>query len=265
MNILMTSGTGKVGQELTKVLGAHGITPKIMTRDFERPETWDTNLKGIDKVCLITPPIREEGKYAKMFVEKAHAAGVKHIVFLGIHNVQSAPHIPHFQAKIQVEETLKKIGMPYTIVECNNFFQNDLYFLPMAKERGLYLQPLGNIGLNRVDVRDIADAMATALFDEKHYYKSYPLVGAEPLTGEKIARTMSDVLQKDIWYPTDCMPLWEEAFTPMIPGWLLEDWKVMYQHFMSNGLRATPGDLIQQEKILGKAPRKYENYLKEIV
>lgn len=265
MNILITSGTGKVGQEVTKILSSRGITPKIMTRDFERPQTWDSILKGIDKVCLITPPIQQEEKYAVEFTEKAFQMGVKHIVFLGIHNVMSAPHIPHFKAKIRVEEALKNSGKPYTIVECNNFFQNDIYFLPMAKERGLYLQPLGEIGLNRVDVRDIAEAMVSALFDEKHYYKSYPLVGAEPLTGEKIARTMSEVLNQDIWYPSDCMSLWEEAFTPMIPKWLLEDWKIMYQHFIANGLRASAGDLIQQEKILGRAPRKYENYLKEIV
>lgn len=265
MNILLTSGTGKVGQEVTKILATRGIHPKIMTRDFERPETWETILKGVDKVCLITPPIKEEEMYAVRFVTKAAEMGVKHIVFLGIHNVLSAPHIPHFLSKISVEETLKKTRIPYTILECNNFFQNDMYFLPMAEERGLYLQPLGDIGLNRVDVRDIAEAMVSALFDDKHFYKSYPLVGAEPLTGEKIAKSMSEILQMKISYPSECLSLWEETFKPLIPGFLLEDWKTMYKHFMAHGLRATAADLIQQEKILGKAPRKYENYLKENV
>lgn len=263
MNILITSGTGKVGTEVVRLLTALGHSSKIITRDLNKPETWDNYLEGIDKVCLITPPIQDEGPVAVNFAERAYARGVKQIVFLGIHNVEAAPHIPHFKAKIDVEEALVKSGKPYTIIEANNFYQNDMWFLPMAKETGMYLQPIGPLGLSRVDVRDIAECMVNALVDDRHHFKSYPLVGGEVLNGQKTANLISEVLGKKITYPENCMEIWEETLSKMIPHWLLEDWKIMYKFFNENGLKASPLDLIQQEKILGKAPRKYETYLKE--
>jgi len=282
MNVLVTSGTGKVARELIKLLKEKGASPIVMSHskgnlqqlpqgvkgvfgDFNNAETWESAFSGMDTLCLITPPLEREAEIATAFVAKAYAAGIKHIVFLGVHNAENASQIPHIGAKVIIKQALIASGKPFTIVEPNNFFQNDLWFLQAARDQGEYLQPIGQIGLSRVDLRDIALAMSNAVTDEKHQYKVYPLVGPEPLTGEKTAKILSEILGKKVIYPEDCMEKWEVMLKPMIPDWLLADWKQMYTFFIDQGLRTSPVQLIQQEKILNRAPRKYEDFVKENV
>ncbi len=280
MSVLVTSGTGKVANELIKLLKEKGEDPIIMSHsknnlqdlpsgkkgvygDFNNPQTWEEALKGVEKLCLITPPLEHEADIACAFIKKAYASGVKQIAFLGVHNAEKAPQIPHIGAKVVIKQALIDSGKPFTVVEPNNFFQNDLWFLEHAREKGEYLQPIGQIGLSRVDLRDIAEAMANAIVDEKHQYKVYPLVGPEPLTGDKTAKILSDILGRKVIYPMDCMEKWEIMLRPMIPAWLLADWKQMYSFFIAEGLCASPVQLIQQEKILKRVPRKYEDFIKE--
>lgn len=282
MRILITSGTGTIATQIKSKLLESGHTPVLMSHspeklknqgpgieavygDFDKPESWKNALTGIDKVCLITPAMEEEGEKGVAFAKTAYEMGVQQIAFLGIHNVMSAPEIPHFKSKILIKSKLHEWEKPFTVIEANNFYQNDLWFIPWAKETKFYLQPIGSIGLNRVDARDIAEAMVNSLLDKKHYFQSYPLIGPEALTGEKISAILSSNLGVEVTYPEDCFSRWEAKMKNAIPDWLLEDWRMMYTHFTKNGLRASPVDLIMQEKILGHAPRKYEDYVKEFV
>lgn len=282
MKVLVTSGTGKVAQELIKLLKVKGAEPIVMSHtkshlqqlssgvkgvfgDFNDPSTWEAAFEGVDKLCLITPPMQEEAVRACAFASKAYEKGIKHITFLGVHDAENAPQIPHIGAKILIKKSLMLSGKAFTIIEPNNFYQNDFWFLETAKTKGEYLQPIGQIGLNRVDLRDIAEAMANATTEERHQFKIYPLIGPESLTGDKTARILSEVYEKEIIYPQDCLQKWEQFVKPMIPDWLLADWKQMYSFFISKGLRASPVQLIQQEKILNRPPRKYEDFIKENV
>ncbi len=280
MHVLITSGTGTVGKELTKRIIEAGHVPVVMGHspdklltlpqgargvlgNFNEPKTWEGIFGGIDKLCLITPAMPDEGAKGAAFAKAAYEAGVEQIVFLGIHNVHTAPHVPHFKSKIEIKEVLKKSGKPFTVIEANNFFQNDFFFLPMVKSTHQYLQPLGQKGLSRVDVRDIADAFVNALLNSKHHYQCYPLVGAEPINTHKTEQLLSKLTGTIVTCPQNSMDAWDRFITPYIPGWLKDDWTQMYLHFIANGLVASPMDLIQQEKILGRSPRKYEEFLKE--
>lgn len=282
MKVLITSGTGKVAQELLKILLLRGLEPIIMTHtkdnlqnlipgtkgiygDFSNPSTWEEALRGVDKLCLITPPLQNEADVGSAFASKAYELGVNHIVFLGVHDCELAPHIPHIGAKTTIKRALMSSGRAFTVVEPNNFYQNDLWFFETAKSKGEYLQPIGQVGLNRVDVRDIAEAMANALGDDRHQFKVYPLVGPESLTGDKTAKILSDIYRQEIVYPKDCLMKWEIMLKSMIPEWLLKDWKEMYLFFMDQGLRANSHQLLLQEKILNRVPRKYEDFVKENV
>ena len=98
-----------------------------------------------------------------MAVNGCRLGGVKKVVFLSVHRVDEAPHLPHFGAKLPVEAAIRDSGIPWTILRPNNFFQNDLWFKDAMLAYGAYPQPFGGVGLSRVDVRDIAEAAALAL------------------------------------------------------------------------------------------------------
>lgn len=282
MRVLITAGTGKVGRELTKRIYGRGHDPIVMTHslshlkdlpsgvegiftDLQRKESWEESLKNIDKLCLITPCLQNEGEIGKEFAQLAIGHGIQQIVFLSIYNVEAGVHIPHFAAKIEIEEMIKRSGTPYTFIRANNFFQNDEWFVHGVEEQGMYTQPLGPVGLNRVDVRDVADAIVNALLDTKHHFKTYPLLGKEALTGRKTAAIYSEVVGNKISYPENSLQIWETNFKNHIPDWQLEDWKMMYEFFLQDGLLARGDDFERLDQILGKSPRRFEDYVKELL
>jgi uncharacterized protein YbjT (DUF2867 family) len=65
----------------------------------------------------------------------------------------------------------------------------------------IYPQPIGHVGLSRVDVRDIAEAAAISLTSSGHEGETYDLVGPELQTGESTAKVWSEPLKRPIKPP----------------------------------------------------------------
>ena len=105
-------------------------------------------------------------------MDAAVAAGIRRIVYLSVHQADKALGIPHFVCKLPIEGVIRASGVEYTILHPNNFYQNDLAMRD-AIRAGVYPQPLGSVGLHRVDVRDIAEAAAIALTEAGHSGKTF--------------------------------------------------------------------------------------------
>ena len=182
---------------------------------------------------------------------------------MSVHAVESCPEAPHFAAKIEIQKSLEASGIPWVTIMPNNFFQNDAWFQQALVEHGVYPQPIGGVGLSRVDVRDIADALVRALSDDGHEGQRYPLVGADVLTGTRVAELWAEHLGRDVGYAGDDLDAWAEQAKQMMPDWMVADMKIMYAHFQKQGLAASEEDLAQQSKILGRPPRSFASYVKE--
>jgi len=279
MKILIVAGTGTVGSRVTQLLAqSPGFDVTIATRtpekqisskiksvamDFRNPESIQAALKGQNKVVLITPASQTEGEDGVRFVELAQKSGIRHIVFQSIHDVRKASAIPHFESKIRIQNALEKSGLLWTSICPNNFYQNDYWFQQAVMEYGVYPQPFGNKGLSRVDADDIAFAIANAISDETLALQEYPLVGPEALTAQQTAEAFSQALGKKIVYIGDDLDAWEQEALKTIPPWLVSDWKQMYGFFQSHGLRASAQDLLNQAKILGRAPKSFGTFAQE--
>ncbi len=281
MNIVVTSGTGTVGSEVTKALVARGLRPRVMTRsaekfaalpkgaegvlgDFENPATLASAFKGADALFLLTPLSPVETELGLSAVEAAKAAGIGRIVYMSVVMPPGSEVIPHFRSKIPIEEAVQESGASYTILWPNNFYQNDRMFREAIMKYGIYPQPLGTkVGANRVDVRDIADAATNALLSSDHQGRLYPLNGPEPLTGPDIARVYSRHLGREIRYAGDDLDAWEKQARTMLPEWLAHDLRIMYQFFQKHGLPATQEDLELQRTVLGHEPRTFEAFVEE--
>jgi len=282
MSILVVGGTGMVGSHVVCGLLTKGEAVRVLTRsaayadvlplgasgiigDLRKPETLRWAMKGIDRVCLISPlspTEREEGLAA---VAAANRAGVRHLVYLSAHHVEQAPHIPHFKAKVEIHKALRDSGMPFTLIMANNFFQNDLMYRESILEEGLYPQPIGDIGLNRVDVRDIADAVVNTLTQSGHEFQCYPVIGMEVLTGQEVADIYRRSLGHEIRYGGNDLEDWEKKAMGTMPGWLVLGLKLMYEFFQKHGLRASEEDFALQARVLGHLPRCFHMFVRETV
>ena len=282
MNILVIGGTGLVGSHVVQGLVAKGEQVHVLTRsagkadafplgasgiigDLHKPETLRWAMRGIDRVFLITPLSPTETEEGLAVVAAASRAGVRHLVYLSVYHVEQAPHIPHFKSKMEVQKALRDSGMAFTVIMANNFFQNDLVYRESILKEGIYPQPIGDIGLNRVDVRDIADAVVTTLTQTGHEFHCYPLIGVEVLTGKGLAEIYTRSLGREIRYGGNDLEFWGNKMRHMLPDWLVPDLKLMYEFFQHGGLRASELDLPLQAKVLGHLPRCFHTFVDETV
>jgi uncharacterized protein YbjT (DUF2867 family) len=282
MSILVIGGTGTVGSHVVRGLLAKGEAVRILTRsadhadllplgasgiigDLRKPETLGWAMKGIDRVFLVTPLSPTETEEGLAVVAAANRAGVRHLVYLSACHVERAPHIPHFKSKVEIQKALRDSGMAFTLIMANNLFQNDLLYRESILEEGIYPQPIGDIGMNCVDVRDVADAAVTTLTQTGHEFHCYPLIGAEVLTGQDVANIYTRSLGREIRYSGNDLEVWGGTVTHALPGWLVPDLKLMYKFFQRHGLRASEEDFDLQAKVLGHLPRCFHTFVSETV
>jgi uncharacterized protein YbjT (DUF2867 family) len=280
MKILVVGGTGTVGSEVVRQLVDRGQQLFVLTRSAEHAKKLPTGVTGVvgdlldpstlgvfdgmEAVFLLNPVSTTETFEGIVGVNGARDGGAKRIVYLSVHHLDQAPHLPHFGGKIAVEAAVMKSGMEWTILRPNNFYQNDVWFKDVMLNYGVYPQPLGNAGTSRVDVRDIAEVSVAALTTGNHNKKIYNLVGPERVTGESTAAEWSRALGKPIKYAGDDMNAWEEQNRPYLPPAQLYDFKLMYLFFQKEGLKGTPADIAQVTEVLGHPPRAFADYAREM-
>ncbi len=280
MKILVIGGTGTVGSQVVDELLNRRVDVMVLTRSPESAAKLPSGVRGIvgdlldpatvrsafdriDGVFLLNAVSTTEAHQGLMAVNGARLAGVKRLVYLSVPRVKQVPHLPHFGSKISVEMAIKASGIDFTILRPNNFFQNDFWFREALLEHGVYPQPIGDVGLSRVDVRDIAEAAALALTTDGHEGRSYDLNGPDPLTGEQTARIWSEVLGREVVYGGNDLDAWEQQMLTFLPPWMVFDFRLMYAWFQSEGLRATPADLQRQQRLLGRPPRAFSAFASE--
>ncbi len=190
-------------------------------------------------------------------------AKVGRVVYLSVQQVDQAPHLPHFGMKLPVEAAIRKSGIPYTILRPNSFFQNDLWQKDAMLQYGVYAQPIGDVGLSRVDVRDIGEAAAIALTEDGHDGETYNLVGPDVHTGESTAAVWSQALGRKVAYAGNDLDAWEAQALQYLPAALVFDFRHMYDFFQRNGLQATDDDVARLTRLLGHGPRSFEEFARE--
>jgi uncharacterized protein YbjT (DUF2867 family) len=282
MNYLVLGGTGTVGRDVVTGLLQENETVRVLTRsqenakdlptgatavigDLDDPSTYDQTFEGTDRLFLLNAVSPTELQQGLAAVNEARRVGVEHVVYLSVHDVEKAPHAPHFAAKIAVERALKESGLTYTILRPNNFYQNDYWFETPIRTHGLYPQPIGTVGLSRVDTRDVARAAVNALTQAGHENQTYALVGPDVLTGPDCAQIYADLLDRDVTYVGDDLDAWAEQMQSMLPGWMIYDFRLMYATFQEQGLEATRAQLEETRTLLETEPRPFRAFAEEIV
>ncbi|MDX1586455.1 MAG: NmrA family NAD(P)-binding protein [Balneolaceae bacterium] len=280
MKTLVIGGTGTVGSEVVEQLLSEETEIVVLTRssdnfdklpegvegmvgDLLQPKTLRSVFKEVDRVFMLNAVSPTECSEGLMALLAAKTEGVKKVVYLSVQNADDAPHLPHFGAKIPIEQAIKESGIDYTILRANNFYQNDYWFKDAILQYGVYPQPIGDVGLSRVDVRDIAEAAAIALSTDKLRNTTLNLVGPDVLTGEETAKIWSDVLDKSISYGGNDLDSWEEQMLQYMPDWMVYDFRHMYAYFQKHGLKAGNGDVERLTELLGHEPISFKVFAKQ--
>lgn len=278
MKILVTGSTGTIGSFLLQELQKRNVQIRALVRkadailpagveafvgDLLDPVSFEKALVGVDKLFLLNGVVADELTQGLIAFGLAKRHQLKQIVYNSVFRAEHFLDVPHFASKVVIEAALKQFGVPYTIIRPNYFHQNDLTLKGALTGAGIYPMPLGATGISAVDVRDIAEAAAIALTTDGHQGKTYNLVGPDVVSGAKAAAIWSALLSRPIHYTGENMDGFEEQMRKQLPSWAAYDFRMMFQGYLERGFAATAEDIATLTKLLGHAPRRYEDFARE--
>jgi uncharacterized protein YbjT (DUF2867 family) len=278
MKILVTGGTGHVGSEVVKELQKRKADIRLLVRkedtatpagvekavgDLLDPVSVQKAMEGVDKLYLLNAVLPDELTQGLIAYDLAKKLKLSHVVYHSVFRVEHFKDVPHFASKLAIESALREFSVPFTVLRPNYFIQNDASLKDPLMKAGIYPMPLGDVGVSVVDVRDIAEAAAIVLTSGEHSGKTYNLNGPEVVSGAKAASIWGEVLGKKIQYTGHNMDVFEEQMRKRGPSWSAFDIRMMFEGYLERGFVAEDGDLETLTKLLGHAPRRYEDFAKE--
>ncbi len=256
--ILITGATGRTGSEVVKELQAKGAQIRAMDRnpdrvatiqgqgigavlgDFEKPETIETALQGVEKAFLVSIEGDRMAEQHRNFVAAAKRAGVRHLVRLSI--LVSDPNSPLTLGKWhgEADQNVIDSGIPYTILRPAAFMQNFLMQAAMVSSNGAVAAPLGDGKIGYIDLRDIASVATTVLTSSGHEGKTYPITGPESLSMDEVAGKLSAALGKEIKYLNIPPAEAKAAMTGAgMPDYVADAWLEVYQMISTGAANMT--------------------------
>jgi len=280
MTTLVIGATGNVGRPTVAGLLAKGESVRALSRsednlaalpkgvegvigDLETGNGLEAACAGVDKLFLITSNGETETARGLNAVNAAKAAGVKHIVFLSVGDPGKEPAVPHYRAKLPIEEAIRNSGADYTFLRPNFFMQTDLSIIPVIKQHGVYSMPIGTVGNNRIDTRDIADCAVRVLTEDGHAGADYHLHGPDTINGPKAAEVYAQHLGRDVNYGGDDVDKWGKPVEAFLPPWLLASLKQMFIGQQLNGGTADAAAVAASQEAVGHPLRTFDEFVAE--
>lgn len=210
--ILVTGATGNVGSEAARLLAArhqptralvrdparapHGDV-EIATGDFDRPDTLDAAMRGIDTVLLVSPAVSAQ---EIAVIDSAARQGVSHVIKVTSKASADSP-VDRRRGQAQIEAHLKATDLAYTLLRSNAYMQNLLALAPMIRQTGGFVMSAGDGQVGMIDARDVAaTAAAIATAPKEHAGRTYRLTGPSLITYTDIAEELSAALGHPVEY-----------------------------------------------------------------
>jgi uncharacterized protein YbjT (DUF2867 family) len=188
--VLVFGATGNIGGAAIRVLLGRGWQVRAVTRnpkgskveslarlgaevvkgEMEDRTSLENVFDGIQRVFSVqnwtTSGAEGELRQGKLVAEVAHAAGVEHLVYGSAGNGDRHTGIPHFDSKVEVENHMRSLGLPFTVVRPTPFMELliNKQFYPALSTWGAEPRVIGwETPIPWVAVADIGMAIANVI------------------------------------------------------------------------------------------------------
>jgi uncharacterized protein YbjT (DUF2867 family) len=268
--ILILGGTGKTGRRIAPRLRAAGATVRTASRngadvhfDWDDPSTYDAALAGASAVYLV-PPALDLGYVPRALelLDRAEAAGVRHVTFLSARLVDQAP--PEAAHRAVELELGRRTAFTHSILRPGWFMQDfdEYFFAPSIIAEGEIQVPAGDGQEAFIHADDIADvAVATLLDPDAHAGAEYALSGPSALTFADVAAKLSAATGREIRHVDLAREDW---IAGLVAAGVPEGYAAMLGS-LSDALRASASAGVSPdvERVTGRAPRSFDEYVAE--
>jgi uncharacterized protein YbjT (DUF2867 family) len=220
--ILVTGATGQQGGTLARLLLQKKHKVWALTRNTQSPAAQDLRQKGanivkgdlddsdsleravkdVQSVFLMGTPFEDgtegETRRGKLMADIAKENKVEHLVYSSVANANKNTGIPHFESKYKIEQHVKNLGIPYTIIGPTFFMEN---LLGPGLEQGQLALPLSpSTILQQSALENIAGFSSLVLERRKPFLGKRIDIASDEVTGEQAAEILSNVLEQRIRY-----------------------------------------------------------------
>lgn len=222
--VLVSGATGNQGGAVARYLLERGFGVRALTRDPNKPaaralaergaevvkgdledrSSLDRALDGIYGVFSVQNFFEAgydgEVRQGKALVDAAKEAGVEHLVYSSAGSTYRNTGIPQFESKWEVEDHVRAVSLPYTILRPVGFMQNWEWMRDQILS-GTLAQPLDpDKPLQQVNVEDIG-AFAEMAFEDPERWTSREVdLAGDEQTMTQFAETFSRVTGREVSY-----------------------------------------------------------------
>jgi uncharacterized protein YbjT (DUF2867 family) len=280
MTILVIGGTGRVGSAAIDTLLGSGASVRCLSHsqeklaalpsavehafaDLDDPATLPAAFEGVDAVLLSLAVHPNEEARGLSALDAALGAGVSKIVHISLNHYPGAAERVFYQAKQEIERRLRQSDLVSTIIRSANFYQSDSTLKAYIVESGIYPPPIGHVGVNRIDSRDVGHAAAMALTTDAYDGQEAELYGAMTFTGESVADVYSQALGRPVRYMGDDIEAWADLNGPRLGPWYVDALKGLYQQQQKYGMLPPKGAV--QHALLPETLRPFEDYAGQLI
>lgn len=286
--VLITGARGTVGREVVRAVLERGGRVRALVRtpdpgalpaaveqvagDLGDPQAVARALVGVDAAFYLSPHDPDEERLAAIFVGACEANRTR-LVFVGVHADgrtrlhRAAQRLmvrflggSHYAPKFRLSERVRRARTDAIVLMPSNFFQND-ELVQAELLAGEYVLPLK--GINRVDVRDLGDAAARALLDRSVTPGAYPVVGPASLSSAESAATWARVLGREVRDASADLDRFEALVDERLAGKKRTDFVLTYRALARIALPTDPRQVAATTELLGRAPRSYDEYVRD--
>jgi uncharacterized protein YbjT (DUF2867 family) len=204
--------TRRVDSPEAQSLARQGAELMTVPLEVGHKEDLVNAFRGSQGVFLMTPaivpPATHETELGKQLADAAVEAGVQHIIFSGLENVDKLTggkkFAPHFTDKAKVEEHIRTLPVSSSFIYCAFFYTNLIEYYPPRIDGDTLVFPIYLPKDFRAPFADPLTATGPAIleiFSNPHQYtgKSLPVVG-DIISPNEMVETFTRVTGKKAAY-----------------------------------------------------------------
>jgi uncharacterized protein YbjT (DUF2867 family) len=276
--VLVTGATGNVGSSVVRELQGGGWSVRALVRDrakgaqilgddvdlavgdFSDPDSLASAMDGVDFVFLSSSGGPEKLEHELAAIKAASASGVKRIVKASTIGAEVGSPLPPLDWNGQIEEHLRRSGVPAVILQSNYYMTNLLASVEQIRE-GKLVAPAGEGKIAMIDPRDVGAVGAATIAGEGHDGRTYTLTGPEGISFGQVAEELSEATGLSIEYvdvPDEAAR--QGLMAAGMPDWLVSHLTQLFGKIRQGALE-TVTDTVRT--LTGREPRSFSEFARD--
>lgn len=192
-----TSLTGPAARRL----GSRGV--EVLPGDLDDVESLVRAMRGAHGVFSVVNfrdgGVATEEERGKRVADAAGSAGVRHLVYSSVGGAERDSGVPHFESKWRVEQHIRRLGLPHSIVRPTTFMTNlnemsgVLRFVALSMSRSSMADARP---LQMIAIRDIGRWAAHVFGNPEQYLGAAVEIAGDEVTFEQMLHAYQQVYGK---------------------------------------------------------------------